>query len=223
MAHNAIVTSLVCLVTGFLLVSPGECQEEAGVAPSAQFQADEPTKTSSEFENYKQIQQRPIGLRYKTGGTGYLYVRTSPRDAEISLYPPNSKKPLSLRPFKTEKVPSGCMKAVIRASGFRDASGIICIARNEVTRIDVVLERPPEMLGRITILSEPEESEVQVDKKPVGKTPITVTVLKGEHLVLVAYDRFFCEKKVFVSGGEVVVLKARLGKGTNDCASVTQE
>jgi hypothetical protein len=223
MARNPIVTSLVSLVAGFLFVSSAECQEEADAAPSDHFQADEPTKTSPEFENYKQIQQRPIGLRYKTGGTGYLYVRTAPKDALMNLFPPNSKKPLSLHPWKTEKVPSGCMKAVVRAVGFRDATGIICIAKNEVTRIDVVLERPPDMLGRITILSEPEESEVQVDKKPVGKTPLTVTVLKGEHLVLVAYDRFFCEKKVFVSGGEVVVLKAKLGRGAMDCGTVTQE
>jgi len=223
MAHSPLVFSVVSLVVSLVFVSSGKCQEEVSATTLDQGQPDEPIRTSPEFESYKQIQRRPIGLRYKTGGKGYLYVRTVPKEAVIDLFPPNSKKPISLRPWKTEQVPSGCMKAIVRASGYRDATGIICIAKDEVTRIDVVMERSPEMVGRITILSEPEESEVQVDKKPVGKTPLTVTVLKGEHLVLVAYDRFFCEKRVTVSGGEVVVLKAKLGRGVMECANVTQE
>jgi hypothetical protein len=70
--------------------------------------------------------------------------------------------------------------------------------------------------AKLSIGSTPDGADIEVDGSFVGNTPSDIDVAAGEHTVTVKKNGFKAwEKKLKVSGGSNVHLKAEMEKGTN--------
>ena len=145
-------------------------------------------------------------------GTGDLFIVSEPPGAAVFM---DGSRPSGLTPLLAEKVPAGEHRILFRKGethgGFRD----IRLKAGELKNLTVSLER---LKGELYVKVRPFGSEVLVDGKRLGKSPLKTKVNTGERQVEVrqeGYRRYSGRVKVeFGKTTEVSQTLAAIPTGT---------
>lgn len=139
-----------------------------------------------------------------TDQTGLLFVETDPPKANILI----NGKPYGKAPYQDALMVGRYMVSATLNSYYHDAIQEINLTTEGAT---VNLKLPPSF-GTLLITSEPSDSEVLIDDKPVGRTPFTDARIKsGEYRIEVRRDLYKSEAiSVVVRDGEDVSRLVRL-------------
>ena len=152
--------------------------------------------------------------RAARGKSGFMYVRTRPRDAEITVTSPApQRKSVSVKGWDVSTVAAGCSMVHVSAPKHEATSGMVCVRPDEVSRVEVALRPRQPAVGRITVISTPTEAAVYLDGRLAGLSPWTIDdVEEGSHQVRIEAPGLAWEGPVVASAGDVVVVRATLSK-----------
>jgi len=108
---------------------------------------------------------------------GRLFLAVSPEEAEawVSL----DGETLGRAPLEGRKVPAGEHRLEVDAERYLPVVRTVdIVGMDQEQHLSVTLE---PAWGDITIRSEPADAEVVLDDEPVGRTPLTLEILRGPH------------------------------------------
>lgn len=124
-----------------------------------------------------------------------LSVSSQPQDATVFLdgkevgKTPYDQKDLEVREYgiKIEKGNN------IWQGKVRLTAGTITVVNRELASDSASSAGETLTLDRgkgLTVISNPSEADVEIDGKPSGKTPVTITIDKGEHTLLISHTNY---------------------------------
>ncbi|MHC4251684.1 MAG: PEGA domain-containing protein [Planctomycetota bacterium] len=138
--------------------------------------------------------------------TGMLYVKSDPPGATVVIGGVERGK----TPVLVKGLPAGETKIELRIEGAKPVVVRETIEANKVARVSAEIDVPGASL---TIISDPLEATVYLDKREHGKTPITIEGLQpGEHaLLLLKAGSPRTARTIILAAGEERVLEVKLG------------
>jgi len=140
------------------------------------------------------------------GPTGWLYVRTRPVGAQVSLPgAPAGPAPLLLR-----DLPAGPARVSVRLDGYLPVERVVEIKPGEDSVVDLTLQPapPPPRRGALTITTDPAGAEILIDGKPAQASPATLQDLAPGRVTLTVRRTGYepVEQTVEVRAGETVTV-----------------
>ena len=137
--------------------------------------------------------------------TGMLYVKSEPPGATVLVDGEERGK----TPLLVKNLEAGHHVLQLRLADIRSEKELVEVEAGKVTNHSVRMRQEPASL---TVISEPLEAAVHLDRRERGETPVTIEELEpGEHeviLFLVDYER--AVRKVNLEPGETRVLEVKL-------------
>ncbi|MFW6189522.1 MAG: PEGA domain-containing protein [Planctomycetota bacterium] len=138
---------------------------------------------------------------------GGLYVTTDPPGAAVWV----NGTPVGTSPCAASDVPVGSAQVRATMQGRAPANQKVEIERERVRNLHFALQRL-QRVGSLAVLTEPAGAEVEVDGRPVGRTPVALRNVKaGTHRVVVRAPEHAARRSAAtVLPGEHFVLRGRL-------------
>jgi len=135
---------------------------------------------------------------------GMLYIKTEPAGAIVTIAGQEKGK----TPLLVRDLPVGYVEISLALPGVVSEIAVASVVANTVTKVNHVFDIPKASL---TVITEPLEAEVYVDRTKRGNSPVTIGDLEaGPHeltVYLPGYERTSREVKLPPGGEEIVEIK----------------
>ena len=118
------------------------------------------------------------------GESGMIYVKSEPSGATITI----DGKDMGKTPKLIRGLPIGKTKVTLTIPDIAEQIVNVYVKAGRVTKATVKLTVPPATL---TVITDPLEAEVHIDRKLMGESPVTLEgVSAGEHEIIVYLDGY---------------------------------
>lgn len=114
---------------------------------------------------------------------GYITIKTDPMGADV--YVDDVK--VGTTPYQMKKITLGSHVVELRRTGFESYADIVNIVKGEVNRQleNVTLAAMRLAYGTLYVASTPDAADITVDGEYMGRTPQTLELVVGNHIVVV--------------------------------------
>jgi len=140
------------------------------------------------------------------GPTGWLYVRTRPVGAQVSL----PGLPAGTAPLLLRDLPAGSARVSVRLDGYLPIDRVVEIKPGEDSVVDLSLQPapPPARRGALNITTDPAGAEILIDGKPAQASPTTLQDLAPGKVTLTIRRNGYesVEQTVEVRAGETLTV-----------------
>ncbi len=151
----------------------------------------------------------PAAARAEAAATGMIYVKSKPRGATVLV----AGRERGKTPVLVKGLAPGQVEVELRLSGAKPVVRRVTVRAKKSVTINVKIDLPAATL---TIVSDPLEATIFLDRRERGTTPLTLEGVKPGRHELILYKNGYRRlvKKLDLKPGKDLVLELRLEEGS---------